>query len=83
MNRETTKVRIVYLPNLCERTKDKPNAVSHNNALLPGPCLNSKLVTSLLQARFDEYMLVLFDITKEFLCIELIEDDQNKLLCLW
>ena len=82
MNRETTKVRIVYLSNLCERTKDKPNAVSHNNALLPGPCLNSKLATSLLQSRFGEYMLI-FDITKAFLGIELIEDDQNKLLCLW
>ena len=33
LNRETTKVRIVYLSNLCEKTESYPNAVSHNNAL--------------------------------------------------
>ena len=82
MDRETTKVRILYLSNLCEKSPDRPEAVSHNNALLPGPCLNSKLSTSLLQARFDETILI-FDISKAFLGIELTESDQNKLLCLW
>lgn len=82
MSRETTKVRAVFLANLCEKTKLKPNAVSHNHALLPGPCLNSKLSTSLLLSRFDKYILI-FDITKAFLGIELRECDQNKLMFLW
>lgn len=82
MKRETTKVRVVYLSNLCEKNKRQPNAVSHNNALLAGPCLNSKLSTSLLLSRFDKYILI-FDITKAFLGIQLNENDQNKLLCLW
>ena len=43
LGRETTKVRIVYLSNLCEKSPENPNTVSHNAALLPGPCLNSKL----------------------------------------
>lgn len=79
MNRETTKVRIVYLSNLCEK---KGNHVSHNSALLPGPCLNTKLSTSLLLSRFDKYILI-FDIAKAFLGIQLPANDQNKLLCLW
>ena len=82
LKNETTKVRIVYLSNLCEKDFDHPNAVSHNNALLPGPCLNSKLFTALLLSRFDSNMLI-FDITKAFLGIQLNECDQNKLMCLW
>ena len=57
MNKETTKVRVVYLSNLCEKTKAEQDAVSHNNALLPGPCLNTKLAISLLLARFDKYII--------------------------
>ena len=82
MKNQTTKVRIVYLSNLCERNTAQPNAVSHNNALLPGPCLNSKLGTSFLLSRFDEFILI-FDITKAFLSIQLKECDQTRLLCLW
>ena len=82
MSKETTKVRVLYLSNLCEKSKTQPNAVSHNNALLPGPCLNSKISTSVLRARFDDFILI-FDISKAFLNIELRERDQDKLLCLW
>ena len=67
---------------LCEKTKAKPDAVSHNNALLPGPCLNTKLAISLLLARFNKYILI-FDIAKAFLGIQLPDSDANKLLCLW
>ena len=81
-NKETTKLRIVYLSNLCEKSRHQPCAVSHNEALLPGPCLNSKLLTSLMLSRFDLYILI-FDIAKAFLSIELPEEDQRKLLCLW
>ena len=82
MKNQTTKVRIVYLSNLCEINTAQPNAVSHNNALLPGPCLYCKLGTSFLLSRFDEFILI-FDITKAFLTIQLKECDQTRLLCLW
>ena len=81
MANETTKVRVVYLANLCEKSIDKLS-VSPNNAMLPGPSLNNKISTSLLLSRFDKYILI-FDIKKAFLNIELNEYDQNKLLCLW
>ena len=82
LNRETTKVRVVYLSNLCERTHESRTTVSHNNAMLPGPCLNNKISTSLLFTRFDKFICI-FDIKKAFLNIELKECDQEKLLCLW
>ena len=65
MKNQTTKVRIVYLSNLRERNTAQPNSVSHNNALLPGPCLNSKLGTSFLLSRFGEFILI-FYITNAF-----------------
>ena len=82
MSRSTTKCRIVYLSNLCEKSNSQPNAVSHNQALEAGPCLNHKLSSNIIHARFDRYLLT-FDLTKAFLCIGLRECDQNKLLCLW
>ena len=79
--RETTKCRVVFLSNLCEK-KQGEDMVSHNAALLPGPSLNTKLAVSLLLSRFDKYVLI-FDIAKAFLGIQLREKDQNKLLCWW
>jgi len=82
MSRDTTKVRVVFLSNLCEGSRDKGTTVSHNNALLPGPCMNSKLSTSVILARFDEFILI-FDLSKAFLNIKLKDKDMNKLLFLW
>jgi len=78
---ESTKCRVVFLSNLCEK-REGESVVSHNNALLPGPCLNTKLSISLLLSRFDKFVLV-FDITKAFLGIKLRESDQNRLLFWW
>lgn len=78
-DRETTKCRIVLLSNLCDRNK---TGISHNQAMLTGPCLNQKLSTALLMLRFDEKLLT-FDLKKAFLQIELPESDQSKLLFLW
>ena len=78
-HKETTKVRVVYLSNLC----DKGNSnVSHNQAMYAGPCINQKLSTSLLLLRFDAKLLC-FDLKKAFLQIELPERDKNRLLFLW
>lgn len=82
LNRETTKCRLVYLSNLCEKNKSFPHAISHNQAMYPGPNLNHKLTTALILLRFDS-KLVCFDLKKAFLQIELGELDQSKLLFLW
>ena len=80
LSKETSKCRIVFLSNLAE--KNKVPSVSHNQALLPGPNLNHKITTAITLLRFDKYLLV-FDICKAFLQIQLNEFDSNRLLFLW
>ena len=80
-DRDTTKIRVVFLSNLVEQTKAL-HAVSHNQAMLPGPPLNNKIAISLIFTRFDEY-LITFDLRKAFLQISIPEEDQNRLLFLW
>ena len=55
--RETTKCRVVFLSNLCERNSAEPNAISHNQAILSGPSLNQKLAAALIHLRFDPNLL--------------------------
>ena len=59
MERDSSKCRVVYLSNLSERDLKKPMTVSQNQAMLPGPCLNRKISTAVLQLRFDEKAFVL------------------------
>ena len=80
-NKESTKVRIVFMSNLAEKSA-QPNNLSHNQCMYSGPSINQKLSTALTQLRFDEKLLC-FDIKKAFCQIELTEDDKNKLLFLW
>ena len=80
--RETTKTRIVFLSNLCQNDREKPITFSHNQCIYPGPNLNPKLASALLNLRFGEKMLI-FDIRKAFNQISLNEIDQNRLLFLW
>ena len=77
---DTTKTRVVFLSNLVENHAGE--FVSHNQAMLPGPCMNSKILSSLISTRFDKYMIT-FDLRKAFLQILLPEEDQNRLLFLW
>ena len=79
--KETTKTRVVFLSNLVESSPDNPS-VSHNQAMYPGPCLNHKILTSLILSRFDQYILT-FDLKKAFLQIMLPQYDQNRLAFLW
>lgn len=81
MTRETTKCRVVFLSNLCQRHNNKV-ALSHNQVMHSGPSLNSKITTSLLHLRFDESLLC-FDIKKAFLQLSLNEHDSNRLLFFW
>ena len=78
-HKETSKARTVFLSNLCEKNTGK---ISHNQAMFSGPCLNQKLTTALTHLRFNPKLLV-FDIKKAFLQIELPEEDKDKLLFLW
>ena len=80
-DRETTKVRVVFMSNLVQKSGKKVS-LSHNQAMLSGPNLNPKLSVNLTMLRFDRYLL-LFDIRKAFLNLELREEDQNRLLFLW
>ena len=80
MTHDSTKCRVVFLANLCE--KRDGNGLSHNRTILPGPCLNQKMSTALTLLRFDKYLLT-FDLQKAFLMIGLREVDINRLLFLW
>ena len=73
----TTKCRVVFLSNLCER-----GGMSHNEVSFPGANLNQSLFTSLLLLRFNKYLLS-FDLRKAFLMIKLRPEDSMKLLFLW
>lgn len=82
LGRETTKCRIVFLSNLCQKEPNKPMSISHNQAIHSGPSLNQKLSSALLHLRFNR-LLVCFDIKKAFNNIVLGEVDQNRLLFWW
>ena len=82
LKKESTKCRIVFLSNLCEKPTNGIPTVSHNQSMHSGPCLNQKLSTSLMLLRFGCKLLV-FDLKKAFCQIGLQENDMNKLLFLW
>ncbi len=76
---DTTKCRIVFLSNLKEKSRD---GLSHNETSSSGSNLNNKLAFALTLLRFDQYLLI-FDICKAFLQIQLSPEDQAKLMFLW
>ena len=80
-DRETTKCRIVFLSNVCEK-KGKKISLSHNQAIHPGPNLNQKITTALTHLRFDEHLLC-SDLKKAFLQIALRPEDSDRLMFLW
>ena len=82
LGKETSKCRVVYLSNLKQDCPGKSLVVSHNQAMLAGPCMNSKISTAIMKLRFDSYLLC-FDIKKAFLSIGLKDFDQARLLLFW
>ena len=81
-DKDTTKCRIVFLSNLCEKSRGSDQFISHNQALYSGPSLNNKITVALLHLRFGKFVLC-FDIKKAFNNILLYEEDQNRLLFYW
>ena len=82
MNNESTKCRVVYLSNVCEKGKFGKRTVSHNMAINTGPPLNQKNSTALTLLRFDK-RIITYDIVKAFLAIELYPEDAERLCFLW
>ncbi len=72
---ETTKVRVVYLSNLCDGIR---GSLSHNQTICSGPNLNRKLSIAIMQLKFNKYLLC-YDLVKAFLQIAIPEIDQNRL----
>jgi len=80
MDKATTKCRMVFLSNLCERHGNA--TMSHNQVMHPGPQLNSKITVALLQLRFGQ-KLICYDLKKAFCQISLSELDSQRLMFLW
>ena len=77
-HKETTKCRVVFLSNLCEKMSDRSKTLSHNQVICSGPNLNQKLSSSIMHLRFDRYLLF-SDIEKAYNQINISETDRNKL----
>ena len=82
LDRQTTKCRIVFLSNLCERNHSHKMSISHNQAMFAGPTLNQMLSSALLQLRFGAFLLT-YDLKKAFNQLLLNSHDQSKLLFVW
>ena len=81
LDNDTTKCRVVYMSNLCEKSKEKL-MLSHNQTIKAGPPLNHKMSTAFNFLRFDEKLLV-YDLKKAFLQLRLYPEDTKKLCFLW
>ena len=81
LEKSTSKCRLVYLSNICEKSYSDLN-LTHNQTMLPGPPLNNKLMTSIIQLRFNEKVCI-FDLCKAFHMLKLGHEDQTKLCFLW
>ncbi len=72
---EMTTCRIVYLFNL----KEKADKLFYKECSSSGANLNSKLLLSLTLLRFDKFLMI-FDICKAFLQIEVSKSDRNRVM---
>jgi len=82
LDKDTTKCRVVYLSNICQKDPTLPTTFNHNQCITAGPSINKKVSTSILQLRFDA-KLVCFDLVKAFLQLGLFPSDQIRLCFLW
>ena len=81
-DRDTTKVRVIYMANLAEKKPDGSKGISLNQSIHPGFNKNFKISDALTMIRFDKYLYG-FDISKAFhrLCIS--DENSSKFLFYW
>lgn len=82
MDHQSTKCRVVFLSNVVGKDEFGNKALSHNQVIYPGPNLNSKITSAVLNLRFGQTLLI-YDLRKAFLQIALRDEDSNRLLFLW
>ena len=80
--RQTTKLRIIYMANLAEKQNDCTKGLSINNCVFPGFNKNFKISDSLTLFRFDKYVLA-YDISKAFHRLAVSDHNSSKLLFYW
>ena len=81
-DRDTTKVRIIYMANLAEKQSDGTKGVNLNQCIHPGYNKNFKINDALTMTRFDEYILG-FDISKAFHRLAIDDENSSKFLFYW
>ena len=80
--RETTKVRIVYMANLAEKKEDGSKGLSLNQCMHPGYNKNFKIADAFTLIRFDKYLLT-FDISKAYHRLGISNENSAKFLFYW
>ncbi len=80
--RQTTKVRVIYMANLAEKTSSGSAGTSLNQTVHPGFCKNSKIASSFIFSRFERYLLCM-DIQKAFHQLEISNDNSSRFLFYW
>ena len=81
-DRETTKVRVVYMANLSEKNVDGSKALSLNQCIHPGYTKNFKIADAFTLLRLDEYLMI-FDISKAYHRLAISEENSSKFLFYW
>ncbi len=81
-DRQTTKIRVIYMANLAEKNKDGSPGISLNQTIHPGFGKNSKIATAFSFARFDKHLLC-FDISKAYHQLAISDDNSSKFLFFW
>ncbi|XP_068225629.1 uncharacterized protein [Palaemon carinicauda] len=80
--RDTTKVRVIYMANLAEKRHDGSKGISLNQCIHPGYNKNFKISDALTMMRFDKFILG-FDISKAFHRLAIDDENSSKFLFYW
>ncbi len=81
-DRKTTKIRVIYMANLAEKSQDGTKGISINQCVHPGFSKNDKIATAFTFTRFDKFLLG-FDIQKAYHQLEISEENSAKFLFYW
>ncbi|XP_064107413.1 uncharacterized protein LOC135216209 [Macrobrachium nipponense] len=80
--RDTTKVRVIYMANLAEKRPDGSKGISLNQCIHPGYNKNFKISDALTMMRFDKFVFG-FDISKAFHRLAIDDENSSKFLFYW